>query len=58
MPYMVDHYSTLYEIDYRHWNGDLVEFAREVGADDLIFANNIGMVRSNDRIGELSGLIP
>lgn len=58
MSYVVDHYSTVYEIDYRHWNGNLVEFAREVGADDLIFANNIGMVRSGDRIAELSRLIP
>lgn len=58
MSYFVDHYSKVYEIDYRHWRGNLAEFAREVGADDIIFANNIGMVRSSDRIGELARLIP
>lgn len=58
MSYIVDHYSKVYEIDYRHWNGNLIEFAREVGAEDLIFANNIGMVRAGDRVAELSQLIP
>ena len=58
MSYFVDHYSTVYEIDYRHWNGDLVDFAREVGADDIIFANNIGMVRSGYLIGLMDEIIP
>ena len=58
MAYFPDHYSTVYEIDYRHWSGDLVQFAREVGADDIIFANNIGMVRSSLLIGKLDNIIP
>jgi len=47
MPYLVDHYSVLYEIDYRYWDGNIAQFALENGAEDLIFANNIGMVRSS-----------
>lgn len=58
MSYVVDHYSTVYEIDYRHWSGDLVAFAREKGADDIIFANNIGMVRSDYLIGMMDRIIP
>lgn len=58
MSYFVDHYSKVYEIDYRHWEGDLVQFARQVGADDVIFANNIGMVRSSFLIGQLDRIIP
>ena len=46
MPYMVDHYSTLYEIDYRYWKGNLVDFCHEVGATDITFANNMGMIRA------------
>lgn len=46
MPYMVDHYSTLYEIDYRYWEGDIADFCLEVGATDLTFANNMGMIRA------------
>ncbi len=58
MSYFCDHYSTVYEIDYRYWQGDLVEFAKEVGADDIIFANNIGMVRSSYLIGLMANIIP
>lgn len=56
LPYLVDHYSTIYEIDYRYWDGNLTEFAAEMGADDLIFANNLSMIRSNYLIGLLAGI--
>lgn len=56
LPYLVDHYSTIYEIDYRYWTGSLVDFAREKDADDLIFANNLSMIRSNLLIGKLAGI--
>ena len=56
MPYLVDHYSTIYEIDYRYWNGNIVDFATEKNADDLIFANNLSMIRSNYLIGLLAGI--
>lgn len=58
MPYLVDHYSTVYEIDYRYWSGDIVDFAQEMGADDILFANNIGMIRSNYLVGLLDRIIP
>ena len=58
MAYYVDHYSTVYEIDYRYWEGDLINFARMVGADDIIFANNIGMVRTSYLIGLMDRIIP
>ncbi len=54
LPYLVDHYSTIYELDYRYWTGNLVDFAREKGADDLIFANNLTMIGSNFLIGKLA----
>lgn len=40
MPFIVDHYSTVYEIDYRYWEGSLTELAKATGATDIIFANN------------------
>ena len=58
MPYFVDHYSKVYEIDYRYWKGNLVDFARQVGATDIIFANNIGMVRSSYLVGLLDKIVP
>ena len=56
LPYLVDHYATIYEIDYRYWTGSLVDFAREKQADDLIFANNLSMIGSNLLIGKLAGV--
>ena len=58
LPYLVDHYSTVYEIDYRHWKGDLVAYAQEVGADDILFANNVGMISSSSLVGKLGAIIP
>lgn len=57
LPYLVDHYSVIYEIDYRYWDGDLIEFVRDHGADDLIFANNMSMIRSDYLIGMLDEII-
>lgn len=57
LPYLVDHYNTIYEIDYRYWNGNLIDFAVEKNADDLIFANNLSMIGSNLLIGKLAGIV-
>lgn len=54
MPYLIDHYNTIYEIDYRYWNGNLVEYAKEVGADDMIFANNVMMISSDLLVAKLA----
>ena len=58
MPLLVDHYSTIYEIDYRYWTGDLVEYTKQVGAEDLIFANNIQMIGTSLLVGKLGKIIP
>ncbi len=57
MPFLVDHYSVIYEIDYRYWKGNLVEYARQVGADEILFANNLSMITSNYLVGLLDRII-
>lgn len=57
MPFIVDHYSTVYEIDYRYWSGSLTEFAKKVGADDLIFANNLMRLYSGFIAGDLNKIV-
>ena len=54
MPYLIDHYSTIYEIDYRYWNGNLVEFCKEKGATDMIFANNVMMISADLLLAKLA----
>ena len=58
MSYVVDHYSTVYEIDYRYWNGNLINFARQVGATDILFANNMTMISAGVLVGMMSRIIP
>lgn len=58
LSYLVDHYSTIYEIDYRYWKGDIVDFALGVGANDLLFANNMTMICSGVLVGMLGTIIP
>lgn len=58
VPYLTDHYSKIYVIDYRYWEGDIVEFAEEKKADELIFVNNLSMIRSDYLTGRLSQIVP
>ena len=57
VPFLVDHYQTVYVIDYRYWNEDLVKFVKKKQADDLIFVNNLSMIRSDYLTGRLAQLI-
>ena len=57
LPYLVDHYSTIYEIDYRYWNGNLADFVREKNADDLIIAHNLVMIGSDYLIGMFANIV-
>ena len=54
LPYLVDHYHTIYEIDYRYWEGNIIDFAKEKKADDLIFANNLTMISTDLLVGYLA----
>ncbi len=54
VPYLADHYSKVYVYDYRYSDENLIEAARSVGADDVIFVNNIGMTRSSYLVGRLN----
>lgn len=57
MAFLADHYSKIYEIDYRYYKGNVIELAKEVGATDLLFANNFMMISSRSNIGKLSMII-
>lgn len=57
VPYLTDHYSKIYVIDYRYWEGDVVKLAKEKKADDLIFVNNLSMIRSDYLTGRLSQIV-
>ncbi len=57
VPYLVDHYSTVYVIDYRYWGGaSLADFVRENGVQDVVFINNLSAIRSSYLIGKLQDI--
>lgn len=41
VPFLVDHYSTVYWVDFRYFNGNIAAFAREKGVDDVIVLQNV-----------------
>ena len=57
LPFLADHYSQIYEVDYRYWKGNVIDLANEIGATDLIFANNFAVVSSNSMIGKIANIV-
>lgn len=57
VPFLVDHYQTVYVIDYRYWTGSVPDFAEEKGASDVILLNNLSMIRNKYLVGQLQGVI-
>lgn len=50
VPWLVDHYQTIYVIDQRYWNGNVISFAKEHNITDVIFANNLSAIGSSTQI--------
>lgn len=57
VPYLVDHYETIYVIDYRYWEGKLDSFVKSKRAKEVIVLNNISMTRSSYLVGKLAQII-
>lgn len=58
IPYLADHYETIYWFDYRYYNGDIISFIREQGVNDVIFVNGTEPITSIESMNRLSGLLP
>ena len=56
-PFLVDSYEYVYVIDYRHYDGDLVEFVTEKGVDDVLFLNNIVASTAGARLTEMERFV-
>lgn len=54
IPFLVNHYQTVYVVDYRHYQGDITDLAKEKGVSDVILLNNISMTRNSELIQTLS----
>lgn len=54
IPFLVNHYQTVYVVDYRSYTGDISDFAAEKGVQDVILINNISMTRNEELISDLA----
>ena len=57
IPFLVDHYQTIYVIDYRYWTGSVSKLAEEKGVSDVIFLNNLSMIRNKSLVGKLHRIL-
>lgn len=53
IPFLVDHYQTIYVVDYRYYDGDISDLAAEKNVSDVILLNNISMTRNEELIDAL-----
>ena len=56
-PFLVDHYQYVYVIDYRYYDGDIVDFVNTTGADSVIFLNNLTATSASPRLDEMEKLV-
>ena len=57
VPFLVDHYQTVYVLDYRYTTVNVHDFVKEKQADDLIIINNITIIGSTSVVDLISGLL-
>lgn len=57
IPFLVDHYQKIYVIDYRYWTGSICELAEKKKVQDVLFLNNLSMIRNKSLVGKLHRVI-
>ena len=53
IPFLVDHYQKIYVVDYRYWTGSISKLAEEKKVQDVLFLNNLSMIRNKSLVGKL-----
>lgn len=56
VPFLVDHYQTIYVIDYRYYDGSVTALAKEKRVDDVLFVNALTAIRGSYQMGKLVGV--
>ena len=56
VPFLVDHYQTVYVVDYRYYSGSVTQLARDKGVKDVLFVNNMSAIRGSYQMGKLAGV--
>lgn len=56
-PLLVDNFKRVYVIDYRYYQGNIVEFVEQNGIKDVIFMNNITHASTNGVVDKLASMM-
>ena len=56
VPFLVDHYQTVYVVDYRYYSGSVTQLARDKGVKDVLFVNNLSAIHGSYQMGKLAGV--
>ena len=56
LPFLVNHYKTVYVVDYRYYDGTVSALAQEKGVDDVLLLNNVSMTRNEGLINSFSNI--
>ena len=46
VPFLVENYSKIYVIDYRHYKGSVSEFVKQNGVQNVLYMNNVSATRN------------
>lgn len=57
VPFLVDSYEYVYVVDYRYYNGNLIDLVNSKKIDDVIFINNVIATSTSSRLNELEDII-
>ena len=57
VPFLVDSYEYVYVIDYRYFDGNLVDFVEENSIKDVLFLNYISTTSTESKIGQIEDII-
>lgn len=57
VPWLVDHYQTVYIADFRYTTVNVADFCKEHNVNDLIVINNIQIIGSTEVAGKIQSLL-
>lgn len=57
VPFLVDHYQTVYVVDFRYANVNVVDYVKEKNIQDLIIMNNITIIGSDKVASTIAGIL-
>lgn len=57
VPFLTEQYETIHVIDYRYYTGELTDFVKQNGVQDVIFINNMSATRSTSLMEALDKLV-